>query len=201
MAKVVFFQSTSPTSGQLGREMTQFLSEASTLPFVPAEISSQLLQVKLLPMVGVKVREFPKRITFQGSVSCLNDVRCETSVVAGLQAHVISRKFNAKGLTDSIVSCLGIQSVTIALVCDNLLQLCDLAATASSTTSTFIQLSQLFRDIFFEHYKYICARLSQNEELVKRKLFTTKCVFLECSDSKGFWLVKGSELVLSLIHI
>ena len=195
MAKVVFFQSTSPTSGQLGREMTQFLSEASTLPFVPAEISSQLLQVKLLPMVGVKVREFPKRITFQGSVSCLNNVRCETSVVAGLQAHIISRKFNAKGLTDSIVSCLGIQSVTIALVCDNLLQLCDLAATASSTTSTFIQLSQLFRDIFFEHYKYICARLSQNEELVKRKLFTTKCVFLECSDSKGFWLVKGSELV------
>ena len=203
MSKVVSLQSGLPIGGQLDKEKKQFLSEASKLPFVPAEVSSQLSQVmKLLSAVGVKVKEIPRRVTFQGSVLCANDVQCETSLVAGFQAHVITRRFNAKmfhsqQFTNSIVLSLGIQPVTVALVCDNLLQLCDHAASAAAKTSTSsaVDLSRVSRNIFFEHYRYLCARLSQNEELVKRKLFTVKCVFVDSSDSKGFWQVKGSELV------
>ena len=194
VSKVSRFPCGLPVGGQQDKEMKLFLSEVSKLGFVPAEMPRQLSQVvKELSAVGARVRDFPRRITFEGSVLCTNDVQCETSVVVGFQARVITRRFHTKAFANPeyITSSLGIQDVTVALVCDNLLQLCDYVAKSAAVT----RLYQLLRDIFFAHYKYLCARLSQHEELVKRKLFTAKCVFLENQDSKTYWLVKGSEVV------
>ena len=198
MLKVMHFRSGFPVGGQLDKEMKLFLGEASKLPFVPAEMPRQLYQVlKQLSAVGTRVREFPSRVTFQGSVLCTNGEQCETSMVVGFQATVITRRFHAKAFANPkyVTSSLGIQDITVALVCDNLLQLCDYVATSVAKPSTSGNLCQLLRDIFFEHYKYLCATLSQNEELVKRKLLTAKCVFLDSPESKNFWLVKGSQLV------